>query len=93
MQPINELLADRNGGRLFYQLDGNRIYVLHTEVHPFYRGEGTGRDLIRAAVDVARNAGLVIVPWCPFARRWLREHPNAAEGVSIDWTIPAPASR
>jgi hypothetical protein len=33
-----------------------------------------------------------LVPWCPFARRWLKEHPEAAEGVSIDWETLPPES-
>ena len=36
-----------------------------------------------AAVEVAERDGLTIVPTCPFARAWLRRHPEEAARVSI----------
>ena len=42
-------------------------------------------------VDRARAEGLTIVPWCPYARHWLRGHPDATRAVSIDWHTPAPS--
>jgi len=40
---------------------------------------------VSAALGIARDEGLTIVPWCPFARRWLREHPDRIGDVTIDW--------
>jgi hypothetical protein len=42
-------------------------------------------------VSRARDEHLTLVPWCPFARRWLAKHPDAAVGVPIDWDTPPPA--
>jgi hypothetical protein len=33
-----------------------------------------------------------VVPWCPFADRWLRDHPDEAAGVVIDWEAPPPSA-
>lgn len=77
---------------LVYRRDGERIYVEHTEVPAAFRGQGTGGRLVSAALDLARREDLTIVPWCPFARRWLEEHPDAAAGVAIDWS-PGPPRR
>jgi predicted GNAT family acetyltransferase len=63
---------------LVYDRDGDR------------RGQGTGGKLVTAALDAARRDGLVVVPWCPFARRWLREHTEAVGDVEIDWRTPPP---
>jgi uncharacterized protein len=58
---------------------------LHTEVDDTLRGRGAGGRLVRAAVARASDDGLTFVPWCPYARRWLREHPDVAETVTVDW--------
>jgi predicted GNAT family acetyltransferase len=45
---------------------------------------------VRAAVDQARHDGLALVPHCPFAARWLRDHADAVEGLSIEWPADTP---
>ena len=75
---------------LVYRRDGDNLYLVHTEVPAAFRGQGTGGQLVAAALDVARRDDLTVVPWCPFARRWLKEHPDAAAGVAIDWSMPPP---
>ena len=30
---------------------------------------------------------LTILPLCPFARRWLKDHPETAGTVRIDWAL------
>ena len=75
---------------LIYERDGDRLYLIHTEVPDAFRGMGIGGELVAAALEVARRDGLVVVPWCPFARRWLQEHPDAQAGLKIDWTTPRP---
>ncbi len=80
--------TDDDEAELVYDRDATHLYLLHTEVPDAFRGQGTGARLVTAALDLARQNGLVVVPWCPFARGWLREHPAATEGVSIDWKTP-----
>jgi predicted GNAT family acetyltransferase len=52
-----------------------RLVLIHTGVPDSLGGRGIGGALVQAAVDRAKAEGLVIVPQCPFARRWLEEHP------------------
>ena len=81
-------LVLREGGevaQLVYEVDGDRLLLIHTEVPESLGGRGIGARLVRAAVDKAIAQSLTIVPWCPFARRWLAEHPDVAAGVPIDW--------
>lgn len=85
--------ADSNGdgvdAELVYRLeDGDRMILIHTGVDESLQGRGMGGRLVRAAVGRARAEGLTIVPWCPYARHWLDEHPDAAGAVSIDWHTP-----
>jgi uncharacterized protein len=76
---------------LEYRLDGDRFYLVHTEVPDAWEGRGVGGQLVRAAVARAAANELTVVPWCPFAHKWLRTHPDVAAGVSIDWQTPRPA--
>src|SRR3954453_7561129 len=80
--------VDGIDAQLVYQLRDDRLILVHTEVDPSLQGRGVGGQLVTSAVDRARSEGLTIVPWCPYARHWLREHPDATRQVSIDWHIP-----
>src|SRR5579864_2808094 len=70
---------------LVYLLEDGELVLVHTGVPDEIGGHGIGGALVRAAVRRARDEGLTIVPLCPYARRWLREHPDVAGTVPIDW--------
>lgn len=74
--------------QLVYRVTGDRLILLHTEVPDDLGGRGIGGRLVRAAVERAEVSGETVVPWCPFARTWLRDHPDVAAGVAIDWSDP-----
>jgi uncharacterized protein len=86
------LTQDGVVAELVYRRRGDRLILIHTEVPPELGGRGLGGLLVRAAVDEARRGGLTIVPWCPFARKWLHDHPDAAATVSIDWDSQPPTN-
>jgi uncharacterized protein len=75
---------------LVYRRDGDRLVLVHTGVPEELAHHGVGARLVEAALRRAAAEGLTVAPWCPFARRWLREHPEAAPGA-IDWTLPPAA--
>jgi predicted GNAT family acetyltransferase len=77
---------------LFYEVEDGALLILHTEVPSALEGHGVGGSLVRAALDRARRDGLTVVPWCPFARRWMHGHADAIEGIDVDWTRPPPSS-
>jgi predicted GNAT family acetyltransferase len=68
---------------LNYRLDGKRLVLVHTGVPDELGGRGLGGRLVRAALDKARADELVIDPQCPFARDWLRKHPDAVQGLLV----------
>jgi len=84
------LELDSAAGELTYEVDDGRLFLLHTEVAHALRGRGAGGRLVRAAVTRAADDRLTVVPWCPYARRWLREHPDVAGTVTIDWRTRRP---
>lgn len=69
---------------LRYHRNGNRLALIHTEVPEELEGRGLGGKLVTAAVARAAGEGLTIVPFCPFARRWLERHPDVAGRAAID---------
>jgi predicted GNAT family acetyltransferase len=83
----HRLVVRRDGATAFldYRLEPGRLILVHTEVPEQFEGQGVGSALVRHAVDRARAEGLTVAPWCPFARGWLRRHPEVAETVAIDW--------
>ena len=63
--------VERDGRRLAqlsYTVAGTRVILDHTEVDDALRGTGTGRKLVAAAVDWAREEDVQLMPLCPFAR-------------------------
>jgi uncharacterized protein len=56
-------------GMLTYSWKGkDRIIIEHTEVDDILKGKGAGKQLIRKAVDFAREKNIKIVPVCSFAK-------------------------
>jgi predicted GNAT family acetyltransferase len=58
----------RRLAQLTYTVAGAKVILDHTEVDDALRGTGTGRKLVAAAVDWAREENVQLLPLCPFAR-------------------------
>jgi|SRR5580700_4204660 uncharacterized protein len=80
-----ELYTDGELAELVYRRRGDRLVLIHTEVPPELEGRGIGGRLVTAAIDRAVRERLTLVPLCPFARDWLKRHPEAASRAAIDW--------
>ena len=90
----SRFVLDDHGVRaeLVYEVDGGRLLLLHTGVPEELGGRGVGGRLVRASVQRAARDHLTVVPWCPFARQWLRRHPDvvAEAGIAVDWRSRPP---
>jgi predicted GNAT family acetyltransferase len=84
------LVLDVDGfeAELIYRQQADRLFLIHTGVPDPIGGRGLAARLVRAAIAKARAGHLTLVPWCPYARRWLLDHPGEVEGVPIDWDTP-----
>jgi predicted GNAT family acetyltransferase len=101
---MSQSIVDDTGGQQFalsmdgttatleYKLHRDRLHLLHTEVPEAFRGHGVGRRLVEAALAKARAEQLTIVPWCPYAREWLKQHPDQIGGVTLDFKARPPRS-
>lgn len=80
-----EVTVDGHTAELVYEVDDGRIVLIHTEVPEELGGHGLGGELVKAALARAAHEGLTVIPLCPYARKWLQDHPDAAATVTIDW--------
>jgi len=71
---------EQNGkrvGEMTYSKAGDtKIIIDHTEVGDELRGTGAGKKMVLAAVDMAREKGLKILPLCPFAHSVFQRTPE-----------------
>ena len=66
-------------GIVAYQLDGDVITLVHTEVGSAHGGHGYAAVLARGALDDARSRGLRVVPSCPYVASYVEKHPEYAD--------------
>jgi predicted GNAT family acetyltransferase len=67
-----------------YQRTPGRITFTHTEVDSAFGGRGLAGSLARVSLDEAREAGLEVLPFCPFYRSWIQKHPDYRDLVPAD---------
>ena len=74
---------EENGERLaemtYVKAGETKIIIDHTEVGVSLKGEGIGKDLVKAGVDFARQNNLKIVPLCSFAKAEFEKHAEFAD--------------
>jgi predicted GNAT family acetyltransferase len=70
-----ELKVDGHLATAHYEIDGNVIRFMHTEVPPELGGRGVGSQLVQGALDQVRAAGLKVIAECPFVKAWIGKHP------------------
>lgn len=90
-EPENERFVYAEDGveaQLVYRTRPGELILVHTEVPEALGGRGIAGRLVRAAADRAKASGETVLPWCPYARRWLEDHREVAAEITIDWSDP-----
>jgi predicted GNAT family acetyltransferase len=78
-----EIRADGElAGFALYYLRGSQIAFTHTETDDRFRGHGLAGQLVRSALDTARERQLTVLPYCPFVKSWIAGHPDYQDLVS-----------
>jgi uncharacterized protein len=79
-----ELVQRDERAELRYRVEDGRLVLLHTEVPEGWEGQGIGGRLVQAAIAKAAREDLELDSQCPFATKWMDQHPDevmAARGV------------
>lgn len=74
-----ELSVEGHLAAAYYELAGNVITFVHTEVPPELGGKGIGSKLVRGALDQVRARKLRVVAQCPFVKAYIEKHPEYAD--------------
>jgi hypothetical protein len=85
------LVEDGATAVLNFVVSADRLVIEHVVVPKEISSRGIGAALVATAVARANDEGLTVVPRCPFARHWLRSHPEVAGATRIDWDSKAPS--
>ena len=81
-----EILADGQvAGFAEYRLRPGKIVFTHTVIRDEFEGKGLGGKLVSAALDRAREAGLKVVPLCPFVAGYIKRHPEYLDLVDDNY--------
>ena len=71
-------VGEQLAGYIRYTIEDDVVTMVHTDVEPAFEGEGVGSELVKGALDDARERGLTVRPLCPFVADWIRRHPEYA---------------
>jgi hypothetical protein len=63
-------------GELVYRDDSEGRIFLHSEIVPEHEHHGYGTQMVRAALDDTRAAGIRPIGQCSMVRNFLAEHPD-----------------
>jgi len=89
--------GDRVAGFTEYRRRGDVIAFIHTEVASEYEGRGVGSRLISSVLDIAREDGARVLPFCPFVRGYIAKHADryldlVPADLRADFELPADTS-
>ena len=57
----------------------DKMIIEHTEVSEELKGQNVGFQLVKAAVEFAREQNIKIIPLCPFANSVFKRKPEFAD--------------
>lgn len=79
-----ELLLDGDAvGFADYQVRGDTIVFIHTEIDPSRREHGLGGELARGALNLVRaETDYRVVSTCPFITGWIGSNPGYEQLLS-----------
>lgn len=74
--------GDKRIAEMTYSMAMPDLMIIdHTEVAPVLRGKNIGAQLVQAAVDMAREKQIKILPLCPFAKAVFEKRGTELEDV------------
>lgn len=82
-----ELMVDGVKAKIEYELQKNRMSLLHTEVPEALEGHGVGTAIVEKTLQYIEEQNLTLVPWCTFVKSYIKRHPEwkriLAKGIQV----------
>ncbi len=72
-----EIKLGQEIGLLAYRQRPGQIELMHTEVPISQRGKGVGEQIVKFALEYARQNQLEVIPSCKFVQAYLKRHSDA----------------
>jgi len=76
-----ELWVDGHLAKIDYKEAKGKIYLIHTEVAPELKGQGVASVLVRKTLELLKDRGRPIMPFCPYVKAYIIRHPEWKEIV------------
>ena len=70
-----------------YELEGEVMRLVHTEVPPRLEGRGLASRIVRAALAYARSRRLRVAPACSYVRGYMSRHPETHDLLAAGATL------
>lgn len=71
-----EVQLDDKMAVIEYDIAGNNMVFLHTEVPPEFEGQGIAGKMAKFALDYAVTKGHRIQAFCPYIKSYVQRHPE-----------------
>ncbi|RFZ94591.1 N-acetyltransferase [Mucilaginibacter conchicola] len=71
-----ELTIDGHRSFIDYQVRGEKVYLIHTEVPEALQGRGVAEALVEKALTYIEGKRQKIVPLCAYVQIFLKKHPE-----------------
>jgi hypothetical protein len=84
-------LDGRPVGFTQYEVRGDAILLLHTEIDPDQEGKGLGGRLAKAVLTDATSRGLRVIARCPFISAYVRRHRADYPEIDLEASSPRAA--
>jgi predicted GNAT family acetyltransferase len=71
-----EMFVDGHRAFIDYQLKGDKMFLIHTEVPVELEGKGVAPVLVEKVFKYIEEHNLKAVPYCAFIKVFLKRHPE-----------------
>ncbi len=82
-----ELVVENVKAKIEYDLQKDRMFLVHTEVPPALAGKGVGNAIVEKTLQYLEENKLKLVPLCPFVAAYVKKHPEwkklLAPGINV----------
>lgn len=71
-----ELEVGEHTAFLEYYMEGDKMFMTHTEAPEELRGTGAAGNLVNQALQYVKDNSLIVVPLCSYVADYINEHPE-----------------